>query len=93
MEDVGAGYPLTADDYMNDVSGRSIIDLVMEVASAACREAIEQAVTPIDARFMAATRVPPRGDPWGRGQDRWFRYPLKLVGELAGDFQRFVDEG
>jgi hypothetical protein len=87
---VESGYTMTIYDYTNDLGTRRVLDQVIGVASPACRDALERTLGPIDARYFAATTEPSERDPMIGRADRWYRYPLLLVGELRDDLEPFL---
>lgn len=90
IESVEAGYPLTIDDYTNDLSIRDLAEEARPLVTDFVRRHLEEALVVLDERFLAATqpsagRLPGASDTWwGR------RLPNVLVGELAEDVHRMA---
>jgi hypothetical protein len=63
-----ADYPLTIDDYTNDVTGRDALDLVLNWASDHTKAVIRPAVFEADERFKESTV-----DDSGKAISRHFR--------------------
>jgi hypothetical protein len=53
--EVAAGYQYTVDDYINDLSQRELISLLLARGPALLREAVREVVDPIDAEFKSHT--------------------------------------
>ena len=69
-----ADYPMTIDDYTNDVTARDGLDLVLKWTSDRAREVVGDAISEADETFKASTV-----DDGGDAVSRYFR-----IGDRAG---------
>ena len=91
---VERGYPLTLDDYLNDVDGRQILADVLSALPQAATPAQRERLAKADARLRAASRPGPclwgEANAQARGwtpRTHWwyFRHPAKPGEQLAAD--------
>ena len=95
---VERGYPLTLDDYLNDLDGRQILAETLAALPGAMTPAQRERLARADARLRAATRPGPclwgdanaQAQGWTPRAHWWyFRHPAKPGEELAADLARF----
>ena len=84
VESVEVGYQLTVYDYTNDLDTRQILHDLQASLPALPAGQLHWLLSPIDRRFLDATRPIGALDP---ADDQWWscRVPRKLVGELEND--------
>jgi hypothetical protein len=63
VDTIEGGYPLTLDDYQNDMDLRDLLAAASDVATPALRDEVQDRLTSTDARFLAHTT--PTGCLWG----------------------------
>ena len=94
---VERGYPLTLDDYLNDLDGRQIIAETLAALPDAMTTPQRERLAKADARLRAATRPGPclwgdanaQAHHWTSRTHWWyFRHPAKPGDELAADLVR-----
>ena len=61
--EVARGYPLTLDDYLNDLDARDLLDRAIALASDVQRDGLAERLAAIDQRFRALTK--PSACLWG----------------------------
>lgn len=92
VAEVESGYRLTLYDYENDLGTRSALRELVASIPRELSDRIRLALRPLDRRFEKATEPFPRGLLAERRlpeEDWWyFRKPLVLTGELAGDWEQ-----
>jgi hypothetical protein len=98
ISEVDEGYPLTIDDYTNDLCYRSAIEDVNSELTEEHRNQVDAFLSPLDTRFDAGTTQIKKallgfGDrkPWHWW---WFRLPKKSGPELHRDIVslKIIDE-
>jgi 23S rRNA G2069 N7-methylase RlmK/C1962 C5-methylase RlmI len=87
VESVEDGYPLTIDDYTNDLAVRQWLHLARSLLTDRVRQSLDRRLASLDERFTHAT-VGPRQRMPGAGLRWWYRVPKVLVGELREDVDR-----
>ena len=104
VESVAAEYPLTLDDYLNDMDVRDALAAVLPVASARDASVGQQRLGPLDERFGMLTVA--TGCLWGDDVEEddaldperewwYYRRPLQLNDDLASELEAWglMDEG
>lgn len=94
VDEVEDGYPLSLDDYLNDMDLRNVLDDALRVASADVARQPRERLKEVDARMRAASVA--TGCLWGQdvekddGLDRirhwwYYQHPLELNEELEAE--------
>jgi hypothetical protein len=99
---VERGYPLTLDDYLDDLDGRQILAETLSALPHAATAAQRRRLVEADARVRAATRPGPclwgeanaQAQGWTpRAQWWYFRHPVKPGPEAAADLAARFGKG
>lgn len=104
VDSVAAEYPLTLDDYLNDMDVRDALAAVLPVASARDASVGQQRLGPLDELFRMLTVA--TGCLWGDDVEEddaldperewwYYRRPLQLNDDLASELEAWglMDEG
>jgi hypothetical protein len=86
---VERGYGDSIYEYTNDLSVRDRLEAVLNASSSGLRSKLEEAISPIDRRFMETTEeaATPLSQATGDLASWWRRVPIRRVGELAEDLK------
>ncbi len=79
-----AGYQLSLDDYLNDVDARVMLDAALRASHGALSGELDEALRPLDERFMASTEISDalkQANPWS------YRLPKKMGHEMRAQLQ------
>jgi hypothetical protein len=89
--DVEEGYAFGLDEYLNDLSVRSLLQELIDGVSIEASRKIKARIAASDDRFEVSTQEIARSLSPSRTGEWWRRVPRKLAGDLQEDLRRIVE--